>query len=96
MKLNIYFPAQVRLYSLWGPPQPGDLKRIVRWGRHQDEGQEAVAKRPHCGTCGHPGTVGQHTREGLKAGLALKNPPRKPTQKNPPKKPTKMFFFGFF
>ncbi len=72
MKFNIYFPAQVRLYSLWGPPQPGDLKRIVRWGRHHDEGEEeAVAKRPHCGTCGHPGTVGQHTREGLKEGRLL-------------------------
>jgi hypothetical protein len=31
----------------------------------------------------------------FKAGLAIKNPPKK-TQKNPPKKPTKNGFFGFF
>jgi hypothetical protein len=32
----------------------------------------------------------------LHPGLALKNPPKKPTQKKPPKNPTKnVFFFGF-
>jgi hypothetical protein len=29
------------------------------------------------------------------AGLAIKNPPKKPTQKNLPKKPTKNVFFSF-
>jgi hypothetical protein len=35
----------------------------------------------------------------LAPGLALKNPPKKPTQKtpkNPPKNPLKMGFLGFF
>jgi hypothetical protein len=43
----------------------------------------------------------EHADGLLKAGLAIKNPPKKPTQKNPPKKthlkkPTKNGFFWFF
>jgi hypothetical protein len=41
------------------------------------------------------------TQQVMKSGLAIKNPPKKPTQKNPPKKthlkkPTKNVFFGGF
>ncbi len=35
-------------------------------------------------------------RSPAKAGLAIKNPSKKPTQENPPKKPTKMGFLVFF
>ena len=55
--------ALLRLFSLWGAPSKDELDTVLSW---VDTGEEEVnmAKPVHCGTCGHPGSVGTHRRAG--------------------------------
>jgi len=55
--------ALLRLFSLWGPPGKDELDTVLAW---VDTGEEEVnmTKPVHCGTCGHPGSVGTHRRAG--------------------------------
>ena len=52
--------ALVRLFGLWGAPGREELDLVLGWV-DDGSGEEPVASKPvHCGTCGHPGSVGSH------------------------------------
>jgi len=55
--------AVVKMFSLWGPPNKSELDTVMSW---RDTGEEEVnmSKPVHCGTCGHPGSVGSHRKAG--------------------------------
>jgi len=55
--------ALVKLFSMWGPPGKNELDTVMAW---RDSGVEEVnlSKPVHCGTCGHPGSVGSHRKAG--------------------------------
>ena len=55
--------ALVKLFNLWGPPGKTELDTVMAW---RDTGEEEVnlSKPVHCGTCGHPGSVGSHRKAG--------------------------------
>jgi len=57
--------ALLRLFTLWGQPTPGntEIETVLGW---RDQGVEEVnmSKPVHCGTCGHPGSVGTHRKAG--------------------------------
>eukprot|EP00092_Neocalanus_flemingeri_P006591 GFUD01007106.1.p1 GENE.GFUD01007106.1~~GFUD01007106.1.p1 ORF type:complete len:751 (-),score=215.74 GFUD01007106.1:6-2258(-) len=55
--------ALVKLFTLWGPPGRTELDTVMSW---RDTGEEEVnlSKPVHCGTCGHPGSVGSHRKAG--------------------------------
>jgi len=51
----------IKLFQLWGQPSRGELDQVVGWN---EELAVEVKKQAHCGTCGHPGTVGNHRKTG--------------------------------
>eukprot|EP00088_Acartia_fossae_P022092 TRINITY_DN2337_c0_g1_i18.p1 TRINITY_DN2337_c0_g1~~TRINITY_DN2337_c0_g1_i18.p1 ORF type:complete len:762 (-),score=172.59 TRINITY_DN2337_c0_g1_i18:137-2422(-) len=51
-----------KLFNLWGQPVKGELQKVLNWKASDDRPE--VGKTPHCGTCGHPGTVGAHRKNG--------------------------------
>ena len=55
--------AVIKLFNHWGLPSSKELKTVMSW---RDSGTEEVNlnKPVHCGTCGHPGTVGSHRKSG--------------------------------
>merc|ERR1719376_993724 len=56
--------ALLRLFSFWGAPGKDELDTVLSW---VDTGEEEVniTKPVHCGTCGHPGSVGTHRWAGF-------------------------------
>jgi len=56
--------AVAKMFSTWGPPRRGDLDKITGWTGEEDF-EDVIEKKPvHCGSCGHPGSVGQHRKSG--------------------------------
>jgi len=57
--------AVVKMFGMWGPPRKGDLGKITSWTGEEEDFDEVIEKKPvHCGSCGHPGSVGQHRKSG--------------------------------
>jgi len=54
----------VKLFQLWGDPVRGELQKVVNWSL--SDMMPELPKTPHCGTCGHPGTVGAHRKTGCR------------------------------
>jgi len=51
-----------KLFSLWGAPNKQELQKVLDW-RDTGEG-EPRGKPVHCGTCGHPGSLSTHKKNG--------------------------------
>jgi flap endonuclease GEN len=54
----------VRLFAAWGAPAKGELEDVLGWTDDGRPEETAGGKPVHCGTCGHPGTVGSHRKAG--------------------------------
>jgi len=56
--------ALLRLFEMWNPPAQDELDRVMGWEASGDLDSEEDKKPVHCGTCGHPGSVGKHRKGG--------------------------------
>jgi len=54
----------IRLFQHWGSPEKGELQLVIDWSTVEEEGEVVDKKPTHCGTCGHPGSVGAHRKSG--------------------------------